>query len=59
MKKVLVLGKVHNSGLEFLKKKSYEILELSDQNDDYKKALHTIDALILKMTNVDLSLIHI
>ena len=53
MKKVLVLGKVHNSGLEFLKKKSYEILELSDQNDDYKKALHTIDALILKMTNVD------
>ena len=53
MKKVLVLGKIHNSGINFLKTNSYHVDELSDQNDLYKDKLESYDALIVKMTKVD------
>ena len=53
MKKVLVLGKIHNSGINFLKTNSYHVDELSDQNDLYKDKLELYDALIVKMTKVD------
>ena len=53
MKKVLVLGKIHNSGISFLKKNSFHVDELSDQNDLYKDKLNLYDALIVKMTKID------
>ena len=53
MKKVLVLGKIHNSGLKFLRNLSYHVDELSDQDDCYKEKLNIYDALIVKMTKVD------
>lgn len=53
MKKVLVLGKIHNSGINFLKTNSYHVDQLSDQNDLYKNKLELYDALIVKMTKVD------
>ena len=59
MKKVLVLGKIHNSGLKFLRNLSYQVDELSDQDDDYKEKLKIYDALIVKMTKVDTEFINL
>ncbi|WP_440692532.1 NAD(P)-dependent oxidoreductase [Candidatus Pelagibacter sp. HIMB1695] len=53
MKKVLVLGKIHNAGIKYLKNLSYQVDEVSDQNNDYKNILNSYDALIVKMTKVD------
>jgi len=53
MKKVLVLGKIHNTGIKYLKNLSYQVDEVSDQNNDYKNILNSYDALIVKMTKVD------
>lgn len=53
MKKVLVLGKIHNAGIKYLKNLSYQVDEVSDQNNDYKNILNLYDALIVKMTKVD------
>lgn len=53
MKKVLVLGKIHNAGIKYLKNLSYQVDEVSDQNNDYKNKLNLYDALIVKMTKVD------
>ena len=53
MRKVLVLGKVHQAGIKYLKDLSYQVDEASDQDDDYKNILSLYDALILKMTKVD------
>ena len=59
MKKVLVLGKIHNSGLKFLRDLSYQVDELSDQDDSYKEKLNIYDALIVKMTKVDSEFINL
>ena len=59
MKKVLVLGKIHNSGLKFLRNLSYQVDELSDQDDGYKEKLKIYDALIVKMTKVDTEFINL
>lgn len=53
MKKVLVLGKIHKAGINYLKNLSYQVDEVSDQDDNYKNILNLYDALILKMTKVD------
>ena len=53
MKKVLVLGKIHKAGINYLKNLSYQVDEVSDQDDNYKNVLNLYDALILKMTKVD------
>ena len=53
MRKVLVLGKVHQAGIKYLKDLSYQVDEASDQDDDYKNILSLYDALIVKMTKVD------
>ena len=50
MKKVLVLGKIHKAGINYLKNLSYQVDEVSDQDDNYKNILNLYDALILKMT---------
>ena len=53
MKKVLVLGKIHKAGINYLKNLSYQVDEVSDQDDNYKNILNLYDALILKMTKID------
>lgn len=53
MRKVLVLGKIHKAGINYLKNLSYQVDEVSDQDDNYKNILNLYDALILKMTKVD------
>lgn len=59
MKKVLVLGKIHNAGIRYLKNLSYKVDEVSDQNNDYKNILNLYDALIVKMTKIDQEFINL
>ena len=59
MKKVLVLGKIHKAGINYLKNLSYQVDEVSDQDDNYKNILNLYDALILKMTKVDQEFINL
>ena len=53
MKKVLVLGKIHRTGIKYLKDLSYQVDEASDKDNEYKNILNLYDALIVKMTKVD------
>ena len=53
MKKVLVLGKIHKTGIKYLKDLSYQVDEASDKDNEYKNILSLYDALIVKMTKVD------
>ena len=53
MKKVLVLGKIHKTGIKYLKDLSYQVDEASDKDNEFKNILSLYDALIVKMTKVD------
>ncbi len=49
MSKIAVMGTIHNDGLMFLKKHSYDVLEITNfSEEELKKNLHDVDGIVLR-----------
>ena len=54
MKKVAVVGVIHESGWEVLKNANYHVFEITDfSRDNLKKELFDVDAVALRTTIID------
>lgn len=57
MPSVLVLGKIHQAGIDRLKAADCAIAELSDHSADLMAHVHRADAIIVRMTRIDSTVI--
>ena len=58
MKKVAVVGQIHQAGWEVLKNAHYEVFEIKDfSQDNLKRELFDVDAVALRTTIIDESIL--